>query len=155
MPVFGYLLVLNEHVHQYLALHQFDTRWPFNHLPLFWRVWMLFYGSFFLAIASILFALLCPLEIKRYVSAFMFVDAERHHLTAHNRTHEIADKLRVLYSRMSAWEDSIFDLPKLKPEAQNLGAGTSADLTTSGQWGLGLIHIWTLNEDSRIVCSSR
>jgi hypothetical protein len=29
MPVFGYLLLLNEHVHQYLTI-LYDADWPFN-----------------------------------------------------------------------------------------------------------------------------
>jgi hypothetical protein len=33
MPVVGYLLLLNEHVHAFLVLHQFDVVWPFDRLP--------------------------------------------------------------------------------------------------------------------------
>jgi hypothetical protein len=142
MPVFGYLLLLNEHVHSYL----YDTNWPFSSLPSMWRVWMLFYGSFLLAIGSILFAWCCPIEIKRYVSAFSLADTERRHLTAHNQTQEIADKLKTLYDSMSEWENSIFKRPRLKPDLPNLGAGTSDDLRTGDQWGLGLIHIWEVND---------
>ena len=145
MPVFGYLLLLNENVHHYLII-QYDAGWPFNYLPTMWRVWMLFYGSFLLATGSILFAWRCPAEIKQYASPFSLVDAERPHLTAHSRTQQVADKLKALYSSMSTWESSIFVLPRLKPDLPNLGAGTSPDLQTSDQWGLGLIHIWTVND---------
>jgi hypothetical protein len=107
---------------------------------------MLFYGSFLLAMGSILFAWRCPVEIKRYVSAFSLADTERPHLTAHNQTKEIADKLRTLYGSMSEWENSIFLRPWLKPDLDNLGAGTSDELRTSDQWGLGLIHIWEMND---------
>jgi hypothetical protein len=44
-----------------------------------------------------------------------------------------------------SWEDSIFDMPRLKPEHPNLGAGTSQELQTGDQWGLGLIHIWRVS----------
>jgi hypothetical protein len=145
MPVFGYLLLLNEHVHHYLII-QYDAEWPFNYLPSMWRVWMLFYGSFLLAIGSILFAWRCPVEIKRYVSAFSLADTERPHLTAHNQTQEIAEKLKALYGSMSEWENSIFVRPRLKPDLDNLGAGTSDELRTGDQWGLGLIHIWEVND---------
>ncbi len=148
MPVFGYLLLLNEHVHDYLIL-QYDADWPLNLLPSMWRVWMLFYGSFFLAMGSTLFAWRCPVEIKRYASDFNFVDTERPHLTAQNQTQQIADKLKTLYGSMSEWENVIFVLPKLKPDQVNLGAGTSPDLRTSDQWGLGLIHIWRVNDIKR------
>jgi hypothetical protein len=114
MPVFGYLLLLNEHVHAYLTI-QFDGDWPFNRLPSIWRIWMLFYGSFFLAMGSILFASFCPVEIKRYPSAFYLVDTERPHLTAHGQTQQIADKLTALYGGMSTWQKSIFSRPMLRP----------------------------------------
>jgi hypothetical protein len=145
MPIFGYLLLLNENVHHYLTI-QYDAGWPFNYLPTMWRVWMLFYGSFLLAMGSTLFAWWCPTEIKQYASPFSLVDAERPHLTAHSQTQQIADRLKTLYSRMSPWESTIFALPRLKPDLPNLGAGTSPDLRTSDQWGLGLIHIWTVND---------
>ena len=145
MPIFGYLLLLNENVHHYLTI-QYDANWPFNYLPTMWRVWMLFYGSFLLAMGSILFAWWCPAEIKQYASPFSLADAERPHLTAHNQTHHIADKLKALYSGMSVRESAIFVFPRLKPDLPNLGAGTSPDLVTSDQWGLGLIHIWTVND---------
>jgi hypothetical protein len=145
MPVFGYLLLLNEHVHDYLTV-RYDGEWPFNQLPSIWRVWMLFYGSFLLAMGSLLFSWCCPVEIKRYASAFDLANIERPHLTAHNQTREIADRLRELYSRMSKWENLIFLRPRLKPDEPNLGAGTSSELTTADQWGLGLIHIWEVND---------
>lgn len=148
MPAFGYLLLLNEHVYYYLTV-QYDAGWLFNHLPSMWRVWLLFYGSFFLAIGSVLFAWWCPTEVKHYASAFMLVDAERAHLTAHNLNHQIAEKLKALYENMSKWERSIFKLPMLRPDLPNLGAGTLPELRTSDQWGLGLIHIWEANDIKR------
>jgi hypothetical protein len=47
---------------------------------------------------------------------------------------------------MSKWENSIFEMPRLKPELPNLGAGTAPELQTGDQWGLGLIHIWHIND---------
>jgi hypothetical protein len=150
MPVFGYLLLLNEHVHDYLII-RYDGDWPFNRLPSIWRVWMLFYGSFLLAMGSILFAWCCPVVIKRYASAFSLADTERPHLTAHNQTPQIADKLKSLYSSMSKWESSLFLRPRLKPEQSHLGAGTSPELQTGDHWGLGLIHIWEVNDIKRPI----
>ena len=94
--------------------------------------------------------LFCPVEIKRYASAFSLVDTERNHFTAHhNETEKIADKLKLLYGNMSRWERSLFLRPRLKPDLPNLGAGTSPDLQTGDQWGLGLIHIWEINNVKR------
>ena len=73
MPAFGYLLLINEHLHRLL--------------PSLWRVWLLFYGSFSLALGAILFAFLCPIQIKRYESEYSYVDTERPHLTAHASLH--------------------------------------------------------------------
>ncbi len=136
MPVFGYLLLLNEHVHSFIVI-QYDAGWPFSYLPSLWRVWLLFYGTFFLAMGSMLFSWQCPSEIKRYASPFALVDTERSHLTANQFTPQIADKLATLYEGMSRWESSLFELPRLKPELPNLGAGTSPELSTGDQWGLG------------------
>jgi len=47
---------------------------------------------------------------------------------------------------MSEWESSIFLRPRLKPDEPNLGANTSPDLATGDHWGLGLIHIWEVND---------
>jgi hypothetical protein len=70
---------------------------------------------------------------------------ERNHITAHGFTQQISDQLKVLYGRMSKWENSIFELPHLRPDLANLGAGTAPELQTGDQWGLGLIHIWHIN----------
>src|SRR5712672_873411 len=144
MPVFGYLLLLNENVHAYLTI-QFDTNWPFNLVPSMWRIWMLFYGSFFVAMASILFSWQCPVEIKQYATPYSLVDSERSHITAQGLTGQIAQKIKVLYGRLSRWEYKIFGLPRLDPDHPNLGAGTLPDVPAGDQWGLGLIHIWTVN----------
>lgn len=145
MPVLGHLLLLNEHVHQFLTI-QHDADWPFNSLHPMWRVWMLYYGSAILAAGSMLFAWQCPAVIKDYASDYKMVEAERDHLVAHNLTGQIAKDLQTLYQGMSAWENALFTLPRLKPDQPNLGAGTAPELTTSDQWGLGLIHIWTAND---------
>ena len=142
MPVFGYLLLLNEQVHQYLTI-QFDHGWPSSHWPM-WRLWMLYYGSFFLAVASILFAWRCPPRIKQYETAFRLVEAERDHLTAHNlHDDEITGKLRTLYAGISKWEDKIFWMTKLNVASPNLGAGRPG--ISGDVWSLGLIHIWSIS----------
>ena len=120
MPVFGYLLLLNENVHHFLTI-LYDASWPANYLPPLWRVWLLFYGTFLLASGSLLFSTFCPTEIKRYWSAFNMVDAERAHRTAQNQTEQIRDEVRVLYGSMSKWENSIFTLPRVRPDEPNLG----------------------------------
>jgi hypothetical protein len=146
MPVFGYLLLFNENIRQYLTI-QYDAGWPFRYLPSMWRIWMLYYGSCSLAAGSILFAWRCPAEIKQYGSAFEMVDAERHHRTAHSsRIGTISDRLKSLYQSMSTWENSIFKEPRLLPDHPSLGVGSSPDLKSSDHWGLGLMHIWEVSD---------
>ena len=87
MPVFGYLLLFNEKARQFLTIF-YDANGVFRHFPSMWRVWMLYYGSFSLAIGSLLFAFLCPICIKQYWSAFAMVDAERNNRVAHLQTRE-------------------------------------------------------------------
>jgi hypothetical protein len=143
MPAFGYVLLLNENVHQYLTI-KYDG-WLLHYLPSTWRIWLLFYGSFFLASGSILFNR-CPTEVKQYASAFQMVDAERAHRTAQNQTEQLVKEVKALYANMSKWENSIFILPRLRPDQANMGVGSSPDLASSDQWGLALIHIWTVND---------
>src|SRR3954467_1673575 len=89
--------------------------------PDFWRLWMLFYGSLFVALGSILFSWQCPLEIKQYASAFSFVDAQRPHFVAHHWTKKIVEQLKTLY-KMSSWQNSIFSLDRFDLEHPNLGS---------------------------------
>jgi hypothetical protein len=81
MPAFGYMLLLNEQVHSFLAI-KYDAGWLLRCLLGLWRLWLLFYGSFFLAIASILFSLRCPSEIKR---SFVLIDLRISTLTSAQR----------------------------------------------------------------------
>lgn len=142
IPAFGYILLLNENLQDLLTKIKFDD-WLLHHLPPTWRIWLLFFGTSSLATASLLFSAFCPVEIKRYWSAFQMADLERHHRTAQHQTEQIAKDVKSLYANFSDWEDRSFKLPRLKPDQPNLGAGTSPELQTSDQWSLGLIHIWT------------
>jgi hypothetical protein len=144
-PVFGYLLLLNDQVRQYLTI-QFDAGGLFHYLPSMWRVWMLYYGSFFLAIGSVLFAWRCPAYVKQYASAFQMADGERPNRTAQHETEHLRQELKDLYDGMSGWENSVFKLRRLQPDHSNLGVGVIPNLHSSDQWGLGLIHIWSVND---------
>jgi hypothetical protein len=46
----GYIPLLNDNVRQYLMIKV--DGWLLQYLPSIWRVWLLFYGTFFLARAS-------------------------------------------------------------------------------------------------------
>jgi hypothetical protein len=136
MPAFGYILLLNENIHQYLTI-KYDG-WLLNYLPSVWRIWFLFYGSFFLAIGSVLFTRYCPPEIRRYASEFGMATAEREHVAHQRLAIQHREKLQALYNRMSTWENLIFPLPKLKFDQPAYGVESSDIESTL------LIQLWTL-----------
>jgi hypothetical protein len=69
---------------------------------------MLFYGTFFIAIGSILFSTNCAPEIKRYMSAYDMATAERNHIAAQNQTPTARAELKELYEGITAWEARLF-----------------------------------------------
>jgi len=149
MPAFGYLLLLNDEVQRLLVKIKFDhgwlLGWLLQHLPSTWRIWLLFYGTFSLAVGSILFSWLCPPEIKRYSTAFQMVDAERQHWTS-SFLDQLPQEVKAVYHSMSKWENEIFPLPRLEPDLDNMGFGGPTGIQSSDQWGLALIHIWTIKD---------
>ena len=72
MPILGYLLLFNQGVVDFLKLHpKFceDCTIP-------WRLNFFYFGSFFVAIGSVLFGLLCPTVVERHAGAHDFYEAE-------------------------------------------------------------------------------
>jgi len=108
MPAFGYMLLLNENVHQYLTI-KYDG-WLLNYLPNVWRIWFLFYGSFFVALATILYSIYCPPEVKNYVSAFDMAETEAKHQISLKQAEVVRDRLKWLWDTMPKWMFPYFDL---------------------------------------------
>jgi hypothetical protein len=133
MPAFGYILLLNDNVHQYLTI-KYDG-WLLQYLPSLWRVWLLFYGTFALAIGSIIFSAFCPTEIKRYSSAFQMASLERDHIAGQHLHSSVEEDLKCRIGALSKWEQSI-RRPKL-------------GLQTGDQVSRDLIHIWNLDNIKR------
>lgn len=98
MPALGYMLLLNEQVHQYLTI-KYDG-WLRHYLPNVWRIWLLFYGSFFLAAATILYSIFCPPEVKRYSSAFEMADGEAKHQYNLNQSALVQREAKRIYEGM-------------------------------------------------------
>jgi hypothetical protein len=136
MPAFGYILLLNENVHQYLTI-KYDG-WLLNYLSSLWRIWLLFYGSFCLATGSLLFSWRCPREIKQYTSEFEIVDAEREHRAHQNQINQVRDEFKSFYLGRSKWETSIFSIQNFEPDSTGLGIPGSDPL------GGMLFYRWTL-----------
>lgn len=115
MPAFGYMLLLNQQAHQYLTI-KYDG-WLLNYLPNVWRIWLLFYGSFFLAAATILYSAFCPQEVKRYMSAFEMADAEAKHQYNLSQSSLVQHEVRKIYLEMAPWMVSYFDMEGMNHEA--------------------------------------
>jgi hypothetical protein len=96
MPAFGYILLLNENVHQFLTVKYDGVL--LHYIPQLWRIWLLFYGSFALAAGSILYSAFCPDEIKRYQSSFEFSDAETKHQVNLGQFQAVERSLATAYS---------------------------------------------------------
>jgi hypothetical protein len=47
-----------------------------GYLVSIWRIWFPFYGSFFASLGSMIFALRCPVAIKKYSDGFAMSPAE-------------------------------------------------------------------------------
>lgn len=137
MPVFGYMLLLNDNVHQYLTI-KYDGR-LLNYLPAIWRIWLLFYGSFFVAIGSILYSFFCPPEVKRYQSAFEMADAESQHQLNLGQFDQVRDHVKARYARLSKWERSILPFHEPRYDLQSYGDKQFLDRVSTY-----LVHQWTL-----------
>jgi len=96
MPAFGYILLLNENVHHFLTV-KYDGL-LLQYLPVLWRIWLLFYGSFALAIGTILYSLFCPPEVKRYQSSFEMADRETDHQVDLGQLEQVKSAVKDAYA---------------------------------------------------------
>ncbi len=121
MPVFGYMLLLNDNVQQYLTV-RYDG-WLLKYLPSLWRVWLLFYGSFFVAIATILYAWRCPSEVKKYPDAFRMAEGETQYQLNLSQYEMMVDYVRALSENFRGWHRELMAdvrIPNLQPGWQSL-----------------------------------
>ncbi|MBB4367761.1 hypothetical protein GGD63_000530 [Bradyrhizobium sp. cir1] len=113
MPAFGYMLLLNDNVHQYITI-KYDG-WLLHFLPSTWRIWLLFYGSFFLSIATLLFSYFCHPDFKRCATPYQKSESESEHVLRMGGLPGVADELRQEYARLSEREEQIFTLKAFEP----------------------------------------
>jgi hypothetical protein len=164
MPAFGYILLLNDEAQRYLTtklasstagetipawlllvlphlpswIH--DTYlWVHDHLPDLWRVWMLYYGTFCLAIGSISFSMFCPFAIKRYSSPYEMADVESKHRL--EQSGDIRERVKVRLIEMSRWQAAILH----NPNRVELNDTHPADV------GRLLFYLWLIADASRPV----
>lgn len=141
MPAFGYMLLLNDNVHSYLTI-KYDG-WLLGYLPSIWRIWLLFYGSFFLAAGTLLYAWYCPVPVKRYAFGFAMADAEwEHHLNL-NQLEMILGELRLACARMTPLEKTFW--PDLRVGDEDpFWPGMTGKMRASNT----LVYIWNVANTS-------
>lgn len=137
MPAFGYMLLLNDNVHQYLTI-KYDG-WLLQYLPSVWRVWILFYGSFLLALATLLYGVFCPADVKRYGTPYEKAETETQHVERLGGLQGLAKEYGEVYDALSKREDEIY--PYAKMNLGNLNVDEPARLKIISKC---LIHIWLM-----------
>lgn len=78
VPVLGYLLLFNHEVVNFLKLHSTLC----NECAISWRLIFFYFGSFFVAIGSVLYGLACPVVVERHAGAHDFYEAEKEYYDA-------------------------------------------------------------------------
>jgi hypothetical protein len=136
MPIFGYMLLLNDNVHKYLTI-SFDG-WLTTYLPNLWRIWLLFYGSFFVAVGTLIYSFFCPPEIKRYASSFEMADGEALHHISLGQYELLVEKIKQLHAELKGWHKNLM-FYVLLPIAQ----GGFQNLTYEQRTGNLLVYQWT------------
>lgn len=137
MPAFGYMLLLNDNVHQFLTL-KYDG-WLLHYLPKVWRIWLLFYGSFLLALATVLYGTFCHPDLKRYSTPYEKADAESEHVQTLGGLQGTANELEREYESLTKREGDVFTLKRL--DLNNLGNDAPTQLRTISKC---LIHSYLI-----------
>jgi hypothetical protein len=137
MPAFGYMLLLNDNVHQYITI-RYDG-WLLNYVPNVWRVWLLFYGSFLLALATLLYSAFCPPDVKRYGSPYEKANAETEHVQRLGGAKGVANEYGEEYDAMSKREDELF--PYLKMNLADPPGDLPAQLKRISKY---LVQMWLI-----------
>ena len=141
MPVVGYLLLLNEDIHHYLTI-KYDGR-LLQYFPALWRIWFLFYGSFAVALGSLVYAWRCPVAVKKYADGYTLAASETAYHEQLGRTEAMPKLVEDTRAMVASWvRDSI--------NAADLGnmyfTGTSAKVSMClvEFWNaLNAINVWS------------
>jgi hypothetical protein len=78
VPVLGYLLLFNHEIVEYLKLHSTLCA----DCTISWRLHFFYFGCFFFAVGTVLFAIFCPLLIERQAGAHEFYEKEKDYYSA-------------------------------------------------------------------------
>jgi hypothetical protein len=81
IPLVGYLVLFNDHIVTYVNL--WNSLFDKGDTNVSLRLLCLYFGLCFLAVASVLYSLFCPREVKAYGSAAQFIGTEGENLSVH------------------------------------------------------------------------
>jgi hypothetical protein len=93
IPIVGYLVLFNEKLQDYLQLsHELlaHQQAGSSGLP---RLLAIYFGLCFVAMASTLFALFCPLQVKKYATAEEYIAGDEPYLSFHGEG-QIEDRIK-------------------------------------------------------------
>ncbi len=111
IPVIGYLILFNEMVLPYLQLARtiFDPEGTWAASAVSPRLMSIYFGLWWVALASILYQLNCPKIVKQFASSTDYVAASQEHIGAHTlksieeyikkQSQIYADHVREIHSR--------------------------------------------------------
>ena len=79
LPVIGYLILFSSELREYFVL-VVDRDAPLDvsgtPQPIFWRLYFLYFGFCFVAVASVIFSWKCPSEVNTHGAGFTFLERE-------------------------------------------------------------------------------
>lgn len=133
VPFLGYLLLFNENIIHYFFISPKVIESKTVLEESISRLYYLYFGLSFLGLSSILFALVCPIEIKELSSEYEYIEKEIKVMT-HERLHILTEVYinkitegSILYKELSSYVSHYNDAGKIAEEAYwNDEAGRAA-----------------------------
>ena len=157
MPVFGYLILLNEHIDSWLIITAPWLPEQFRYEPTN-SIMSLFYGTLFLGIASGIFTVGCPLRIKKYDSAVEFVASESKYFYAGTHQVHLIQMLEEASRELRPWQRRLPEFHDLGTTLAYIGAEANIDLGSANvrslkeHWGhptVVMTQFWHTMDTSR------
>jgi hypothetical protein len=129
-------------------MRTFSSISPFDHkvapsLGGLWRVWFLFYGSFFLASGTLIYAVCCPANIKTYDTSFAAGDHAQYWRTL-GHFDLLQKRIGAIIQRRSRLEAELIDVSHIQLQ-RPLGTYASQQEATAYL----VMHLWMLENVSR------
>lgn len=103
VPVFGYFILFNDNISQYLRL-AIDSC-PAQECRVGWRVFFLYFGLCFAALGAAIFTFRCPDIVKRYSTSREFFETSKDFYAHHHNLRWLLDDIEKM--RGKAYDDGL------------------------------------------------